>query len=544
MTELAQEVEATPEVIFGHEIRSTTCGDVIFINTNFVTPKTIDILVESINQMDDLVSGHGMYTVVFRMDGRPRVKSNELNTWIFNPDAKSAICNVSDCIELAFTNTMDEDKTDAVYCNVAHIAWKHLITGFFHEAHHANAFITDYDELIGESDDARQIEELRADEFADLHSFHMAKLVNMEPEFSEHVMGMLNEQWLEYSTLINEDEKADDHSKLWLKVQTQMMQAGSSFFMPADEDSGADHFECKTFKEFMKWTSQDSDDEAWDAEPVGVVQTGLHIPDPNVTAENTPAAIANTNPVMPNAVSAQYMEPDDLDMEGHDDAQPYVAPTVMGAINQEYAQQPAAPAQNGFQGVQQQFVPAVPAPVAAATPVHQQTAAVPAADAVAFQATVKSLYLKMFHHIFQTCGYNPQMPQVFGQKDKIVDMLPLTPEEANIVGAMDCYNELGQVAAGTPCQNWLSGVFIDKAQQLPGYTLTLNTLEGAQIFRKFVPQNPNKVNFETKQPTKPALDAKAGNQILWVIDPSDPKGATRVYNGVYQRQEGYNWIAI
>jgi hypothetical protein len=123
-------------------------------------------------------------------------------------------------------------------------------------------------------------------------------------------------------------------------------------------------------------------------------------------------------------------------------------------------------------------------------------------------------------------------------------MLPLTTEEAAIVSAMDCYNELGQEVKAKPCENWLSGVFIDKAQQLPGYVITLTTLEGAQVFRKFVPQNPNKVNFETKQPTKPALEAKAGNQIMWVIDPTNPKGATRVYNGVYQRQEGYNWVAI
>ncbi len=546
MTELAKEETVAPEVIFGHEIRSTISGDIVFINTDFVTPKTIDILVESINEMsggsDGIVNGHGVYTVVFRIDGHPRVKANELNTWVFNPDARSAICNISDCIELAFTNTMDEDKVDAVYCNVAHVAWKHIVTGFFHEAHHASAFLLDYEALIAESDDARQIEELRADEFADLHSFHMAKLMDMEPEFSAPVMGMLNEQWIEYSTLINEDEKADDHSKLWFTVQTQMMQAGSSFFMPAEEDSGAEHLELKTFKEFMRWCSNDDDDASWDAETVGVVQTTLNIPDPNVTAEGTPAAIANVNPV-----SAQMMEPDD--MEGHEDATPYVAPVNTPTTSQIIAE-PTAPVAPAFQGVQQQFVPAAPvAPVAPIAPVGEtvyQPAAAPVASAntIAFQATVKSLYLKMFHHIFQTCGYNPQMPQIFGQKDKIAEMLPLTPEEANIVAAMDCYNELGQVAAGTPCQNWLSGVFIDKAQQLPGYTLTLTTLEGTQIFRKFVPQNPNKVNYETKQPTKPALDAKAGNQILWVIDPTNPKNATRVYNGVYQRQEGYNWIAI
>jgi hypothetical protein len=200
MTELAQEQKATPpEVIMGHVKRSTNGGDIIFINTELVTPKVIDIMVASINEMVEIVNsagepsleGHGLYSVVFRDDGRPRVEQDKLTPWLFVPDSKSAVCNLADCVELAFINTMDEDKGDAVYCNVAHVFWKHLITGFFHEAHHAEAFITDYDELI-DDEDARQVEEFKADEFADLHSFHMAKLVNMEPEFSPRVAEMLN----------------------------------------------------------------------------------------------------------------------------------------------------------------------------------------------------------------------------------------------------------------------------------------------------------------------------------------------------------------
>ena len=538
MTELAQEQEKQVDMIYGYEIRQTNAGDIIFINTGYVTPKTINILVASINEMIDVGNrvsdSHGMYTVVFRIDGIPRIKQDEMNTWVFNPDAKCAICNLSDCIELAYANTMDEDKEDAVYCNVEHIMWKHLITGFFHEAHHANAFIDDYATLISD-EDARQVEELRADEFADMHSFHMAKLMDTEPEFSPTVEHMLEEQWAEYGAFISEDDKADDHSKLWLMVQTHMKQYESSFFLPAKEDSDEDHFECKTFKEFMKWCSKDPDDESWDVDtaiPTTGIEVKISIPDPNLTAEGNPAAIANTGgtPVM-DAFNAEY-----------GDSLPFEPGNTV----------PTTP---GMQGVTQQFTPN--APVAPTTPVAPNTQAIATNTTIdaqstqinpaigQFQATVKTLYIKMFNHIFQACGYNPQMEQVFSQKEKISDMLPLTTEEAAIVSAMDCYNELGQEVKAKPCENWLSGIFIDKAQQLPGYIITLTTLEGAQVFRKFVPQNPNKVNFETKQPTKPALEAKAGNQIMWVIDPVNPKGAIRVYNGVYQRQDGYyNWVAI
>ncbi len=543
MTELAQEVIAAPEVIRGMEVRGTVCGDVVFINTDYVTSKTIDILVESLNQMGSVIDGHGLYTVVFRLDGRPRVLPDTMNTWIFNPDAKSAICNLSDCVDLAFSNTMNADKGDAVYCNVSHVAWKNILSGFFHEAHHAESFNTDYDELSSVEDDARVIEELRADEFSQKHCFHMVKLMDMEPEFGDATMALMEERWEEHVELINEDKNPDDHSKTWLMVQTHMAQTGSSFFFPAEPDSGEDHQEIGTFKEFMRTCSTDEDDPSWDLDttkPEEVVEVEIAVTPHNETAEGTPG------------IPAVERTPTDTVYADN-------VPSAAQIMAQPVAQ-PVAPA---FQGVQEQFVPATatmaapavpgaPALPPVAQPVVQpvvQPVAQPMAGQIdpaglAFQAAIKSLYVKMFHHIFQTCGYNPQMPQVFGQKDKIVDMLPLTPEESNIVAAMDCYNELGQVANGTPVQNWLSGVFIDKAQQLPGYVLTLNTFEGVQIFRKFVPQNPNKVNFETKQPTKPALDAKAGNQILWVINPQDPKGSSRVYNGVYQRQDGYDWVAI
>jgi len=557
MTELAQEQKATPpEVIMGHVKRSTNGGDIIFINTELVTPKVIDIMVASINEMVEIVNsagepsleGHGLYSVVFRDDGRPRVEQDKLTPWLFVPDSKSAVCNLADCVELAFINTMDEDKGDAVYCNVAHVFWKHLITGFFHEAHHAEAFITDYDELI-DDEDARQVEEFKADEFADLHSFHMAKLVNMEPEFSPRVAEMLNEQWVAYKELITEDKNADDHAKLWLQVQIEMQRSGASFFMPAPEGTGEENFYCNSFKEFMRHVCpEDMDSPDWDLDTTGTIEVDINIPAPNITAEGTPAApknLANINPV-----SAQYMDDDDLDayaMEGHDDEdEPTVAPIA-----------PTVQVVAGMQGVAQQFAaPVAPiAPTTQATPVgetvYQPVGYVAPADPRSgqFQATVKGLYLKMFHHLFRTCGYNPQMPQVFGQKEKIVEMLPLTVEENAIVAAMDRYNEVGKPVTAAPCDGWISGIFIDKAMQLPGYNLTLTTLEGIQIFRKFVPQNPNKVKYQTTELTKGALDARAGNQIMWIIDPladknDKTKSSTRVCNGVFQKSVGWDWVAV
>jgi hypothetical protein len=564
MTELVQEQVIEPNIIAGHQIRQTNGGDVIFINTNFVGQKVIDIIVHAINEMSGGVGNttysHELYTIIFRADGIPRADKNEPNSWIFNPDGKAAICNLVDCIDLAYTHTMDEDKPDALYCNIDHVVWANILTGFCHEAHHALEFAANYDTLISSEDD-QKVEELRADEFATQHIRHLAKTIDLEPVFEGELLRMLNNSWNEYSTLVNEDKNADDHTKEWLMIQTHMKQSGDSHFMPAPIDSGRDHVVLATFRESMCASSPDSGDSSWDT-AITPIECGLNIPDPMVTAEDTPATPTAIPANTSNKLIVNGIPFDPTEFDGHDDedyASEAPVTSVQGAIAAEYATgqavaarvpamgQPMVP---GMQGVVQQVIPVAGAPVAPGGQV-----AIPQGEVVystqqidpalfAFQQTIKSLYTRLADHIFGSCGYNPLAPQVFSQKDKIADMIPITADEAKIVVSMNHYNHLGQVIEGAPCDNWVSGMFIDTAGTLPGYVLTLKSYEGVLIHRKFVPQNPNKVSFKTKQPTKPALEAKAGHKILWVIDPLDEKNSSRVYDGEYQRADGYDWNAV
>lgn len=545
MTELAQE-DVKLDKIEGMDVRETATGTIVFINTNYVTKKTVDIMVESINQMDDK-AGHGIYTVVFRIDGHPRVDDNTPTPWFFFPDSKSCVCNIADCVELAFLNTMDEEHPDAAYVSIFASIWKNVLTGMFHEAHHAHHYLIDRDTLES-GEDAVKEEEDKAEEFSRNHLFHMAKLMDVEIELSPIVMAMVEEHWATYTTMIEEDENASDHLKLWLANQTMHREQGTCWYDPAEEGTDQPNVLLKTFKEFLHWCSGDAEDDAeWNTPNANNV---------DVTVVSEPATQASNGE---EGVSYGFVDDDDLPFE----------PDESFIVQQT----PVTPA---FQGVNQQFVPQTPVnPVSAQmqTPVANQPVqpAAPVAMAgapqmpgvvangnvdvvvganayaqtgmsdVEFQNAVKSVYQKLSNHIFGACGFNPQMNPCFGQKEKIVDMVPLEAHELAIVKEMKCYNATGQIQEGQPVTNWVSGIMMDKASTLPGYELTLATPQGQMLKRKLIPQNPFKVNAAGIA-TPPALLAQQNNCILWVIDPlSDKFNGVRVFNGKLQKSVNRVW---
>ena len=79
-TQIAQATEAdiTPHNIVmaaGIQIRKTPNGDVAFINTDYVSQKIINLMVEMLSSDNYIHAGegktygHGMFSVVFRIDG-------------------------------------------------------------------------------------------------------------------------------------------------------------------------------------------------------------------------------------------------------------------------------------------------------------------------------------------------------------------------------------------------------------------------------------------------------------------------------------------
>ncbi len=544
----------------GHQLHDTVMGEISFINTDFVSQKAIDIMVHSINILGKNEEGHGLLNVVFRIDGQPRLTPGQPTPWMFFPDSQSAVCNLVDCVELAFINTMDKEKENAIHCSLTTLIWKNILTGFFHESHHAHSYITDR-LALDMSARAIQEEEKLADEYGREHMYRMAQKIDVEPELGEMLDGILHEKWTEYVTLIESDKKASEYEKFWVMIQKHLFETGASWFDPGEPDSDEQHTLLETFKEFCHFCSGDAEDDPdWNTPIAGAIECTLvqepcmedskgNIVGPPegtvmaaINAEYAPAAantVVGNEGFMPlTSDDDDSFEPDDTPIPGfqgvaQSPVQPVVQPQAIAPVVQPQAVAPVAP-----------VAPVVP--MASGQEIVQVGAGMYPPinmDITQFQGIVKGLYLKLFNHIFQSCGYNPTMTPPFGQSGKIADQIPLTVEEQLICKEMVCYNAQGQKMEGTPVNGWLSGVFIDKANTLPGYELTLSTQAGQQIKRRLFAQNPHKKN-KAGEYSKPALDARQGNQLMWIMDTTTKEFATRIYNGHLQSKNGYDWSTV
>lgn len=534
-TELQKEVVEIKKSVAGNiEVHKTTNGDVVFINTELVTPKTIDIMVQSLNDAAFEKEGHGIYSVIFRNDGYPRVNPNTITTWMFFPDSKCAVCNLTDCIKSTFDTTQNKETEFGANLSVFGGVWKNILCGFFHESHHANSFLYEREEL-DENEEARKIEEDKATEFGREMLFTMAKEFDTEMELSEVIAENINDMLNEDIELIDSDKESPEHLKNWATYQKHMRDNNGYFFDPAETDSDEEHYLVQSFKEFCHFCSgAELDDAEWNVNvnPTKAVEVEAKIESVQINANGE--------------IGIPFEEDDGMPF----DPDPIVTPGLEG-VTQIIAQNSFTelpPTTDPIANNQQVQTPVAPGNVAPTTPLMMDEKLYDSLtlNGKEFQTTIKSLYLKIFNHIFKTCGYNPSMNPFFGQPNKIADQIPLTQTENMIAKEMTCYNTQGQLSIGTIINGWISGRFIDNAKTLPGFELNLTTPDGIKITRKFIPQNPWKKRQGTDQYSMTALEAQQGAQIMWIVDPNavDKQFATRMYNGVLQSNNSGTWTNV
>lgn len=532
-------------------------------NSALISPKVTGIMVACLDDGGFEADGHGLATVLFRDDGYP-LEGDERATWMFYPNSQAAVCNIVGCIDIAIENSQDVETPNSEFVSVYALVWKNIIQGFFHEAHHANAFLQDGADLWDNAV-AREKEEEKADEYARMMLFKLAKTMDLEPEFTEGVATMITERLMTELDLIKEslpalDEERAEDAKLirWYNAQKWLMNHGGVYHDEGDTPV----IDLKTFKEFLHVCSGDAEnDPEWGGETIGK---------PVVLVQEPVGEDAHGNKVSPSPVVAEiigdtyasddsyddmpYDLADDTDDDGFD-AAVEAAPAGFQGVNQ-FVKQPAP----AYQAPAPAYVPPTPvyvppaqqaAPVAPSYVAPTNPAVVVGANAypeiqlpagVDAKSVVYGLYLKIFAHIFQGCQYNPTNPSMpFAGVGNIVTWLPLNQHESLFVKEMTCYSADGRGTwcPGTKVNGAISGIIIDKAKTLPAYELTLSTPNGTQIKRKFIPQNPNKMT--SGQLTATAADAKAGNQIMWIIDPDTKAYSVRVYNGVVQTNVNGNW---
>ncbi len=479
----------------GMEIRKTTDGEIVFINTELVSKKLIDIMVNLLNFNEEFnvgsSEGHGIYSVVFRDDGGPYYPSKDGEfipvPWLFNEASKSLICNLRECVELAINQGISEEEgfENSEFLSSRVLTWQHILSGFLHEVHHAESFTDSYIELM-KDEDRMEKEEKAADEFAFNMLIEAAKVMDLEMDlgpveavFNEIYERRLPELEAELSSVIaagGENDKLD----MFLTVQKVIEEEGMVWYMPDDKDEEKDVM-FNTYREFLHYVSGDSEDWGSGPEPQKVVYNNG----------------------------------------------PQTAPGF-GGVSYEYA--PAEDTQPGY-----------PAPEPEPHIAYVQPES--NLDPVTFQAAIKTLYTKIANHIFANCAYNPMNgpgKDFFNTKSNVLMKIALEGPELNLVKGY--VNDRGETHEA---EGFIEGKFIDFANTLPGYELLLKKMDGTITRRKFIPQNPWKVN-QAGAYSMTAQLAQNGAQILWVIDPDSAQKnfAVRVFNGRMESNNNGTWQEV
>jgi hypothetical protein len=520
-------------------------GSVAIHNHAFMTEKTIDIMKTFLDE--HVMEESGLETIMFRTDGFP-CEENRLISWKFFPDSRAAVCNLTNCIDIAIEEAINDELNESEFFNVWAATWLNIIMNFFHEVHHAQAFDVDREAL--EDPDEREMEEELAKEYANEMIELMAKTYapGIEPEFTTEINDLISERVatkvgeIEIATTIDE---VTDKELLWVECMQYMDEHKLMYYAPETTTKDQLPVTIDTLKEYLHITSGDAEnDKSWNTNLNNSVKIGLEA-EPEMTTAEVVDTVPNTaTTIVPPTVQLEVPENDEIDDEGFTEMPISEMPADNGVL----------PFEPDVATIKLDSVPHQP--VVPASNVPNSTVTTPVIgeklyddlgwDNGKVQAIIKSVYGKIAHHIFRTCGFNPSMNPFFTQREKIAEFIPLTADELCIVKNMDCYNESGQFRQNVPVTHGLSGIYIDKAQTLVGYTISMNIGNGNQIRRKFVPQNPWKKKADgSGQYSATALEAQQGNQILWILDPDavDKSLCTRVRNNVLESNTSGTWCA-
>ena len=535
----------------------TDAGPLCIINSNFVDPKVFSIFKHILDEFTD--TGHGLTSIIFRMDGYPNINDEDFTTWVYQPDSMSAVCNLRHVVEAAVFLTLNEESPEAANISAKMMVWLNLIKGLLHEVHHAQTYLSDRP-TIEASEEAKEQEELEAVAYANDKIKTLAKDIDIEPELGPYLEEMLIQEIDLKKSEMNEfiagqseeaptndsvalklwenDELVCEGYERWIKLQEHMQSTGDVWYSDGIEETGdGEDMYIPTIKEYMcHLDGATMQDKEWLKQTIGVMQhteTSSTPPPPPAPAQNEP--ITGAGGWTTNSPNEQVFDDEewgeDISNETYQQPTQVQAPTPAPTPPPAYVapQQTTAPQQGGFQG--NQYAAATPPPPPAptpttATPPPTYQAPTYAPDVQNMVNTgmtgnemgtlMQGLYRKLFDHIFLGCQWDKT---AFQEKNAITARLILTAEEDKIVTGMITQNESGsylEIAA----EGFISGKIMDRAKELPGYEIKFTNHLGQPGTRKLLPQNPNKLRSDGK-PSYTAEMAQHGYQIMWIIDPDE-----------------------
>lgn len=436
--------------------------------------------------IENTTTTHGVRIVRFMADGRPVSKEGKPIFANSCPELGGITINLSHCFIAAVTDCL-EDPEISLWAKFN----QHLMQSYLHEINHIRGRQTEEDRQVVEEMGKGEEEEL-SEKFSFYTLLHMAKNTHIEPN-----------SYLESPFFVKSLNKlfTKGNNDSWCDNQRHMLENNLYYHLAGTDETNT--LEVHTFKTYIQLLDgEGADSEDWEKDPTHSDLSTIVTLSP--MAPTPQAAVASVNPAMDDLFDG----PEEVDIPH---AQPYD-----GVNHYPPAAAPVQPAP-----VVNQAPPAVAPETHMATP--------PAAlsptglDEITTGAIIQGVYNKVYQHIFGNCGQLLHNDLGFSNPEAATSMpIALTPQEQQVVFKCDCQSPMGQYQPGSSTEQGLRG-YISKSK-LPMYKLYLN-VGGQEVVRVLIPQNPAKQGADG-QYSNPALQARGGSQILYVMEGNDQKAAT------------------
>lgn len=516
MTEQAtQEAMAEPT-----KSQMAVFGNVSIHNINFIPVKLLAIIEHIFTAME---TDSGIFSLVMKNDGTPLSNGEPVMAVLF-PDSMSTVFNLGFHWSEAFDLISTEDNKLSLRAMI----WYNTIISVLHEIHHAKIILADKNPQEMVWTDKMESE---ATDFAIKRLVDLAKAFPVELPTNEEEP-ILGERFIEFRKQI-EDVKEDEEDGKWCVFQRRLYDDNIVCSTRTEAGEIIDTF---SFKEFLRMscdTPEERDDPAWKAETSKIFTSKETLPMAvSEVVDETPATVETpaNKAVVDMEVDVDYFDAEEPPPWLEDD---FVSPGDAGVVAGKTTAAPTIAANTNVYSPQQaaasptDYVNPVEAALnaggGAIDPSPQSTgnslpSQVPALtiDLAEILQIVKTVYMRIYIHVFTKCGFNPNAPASFDNPGAVYDPISIAdiPNANKVFLAMDVTDELGKPLKDVAITDQIKGQVFSKSG-LPGYWLWLN-VNGFKVKRALVPQNPNKTKPDGS-PTVMAGRVRQGYAAMWVI---------------------------
>lgn len=153
-------------------------------------------------------------------------------------------------------------------------------------------------------------------------------------------------------------------------------------------------------------------------------------------------------------------------------------------------------------------------------------------------AFLKDVYMRLYTHIFNKCGWQLNSDQGFTNPGAVLDPISIADliQLHQAPGLIMEYDTLDANGHRKPedCKGHIRGVVFNKSNQhgIPAFAIYLN-INGMRVKRSLIAQNPAKIT--NGQYSSMAVEARAGHAITWLMsEDENKKFVAKIRDNVYE----------